>query len=92
MARPGPSAEKGACVKHEAHGRCTPEPAGGPQVPESLKAQLKIGGRLVIPVGADQSSQELVRVIRVSKDKYRGEDIADVRFVPLIGEEGWDKG
>jgi protein-L-isoaspartate(D-aspartate) O-methyltransferase len=28
--------------------------AGGPQVPESLKAQLKIGGRLVIPVGADQ--------------------------------------
>jgi protein-L-isoaspartate(D-aspartate) O-methyltransferase len=63
--------------------------AGGPQVPESLKAQLKIGGRLVIPVGADQSSQELVRVIRASQDKFRSEDIADVRFVPLIGEEGW---
>jgi protein-L-isoaspartate(D-aspartate) O-methyltransferase len=63
--------------------------AGGPQVPESLKEQLKIGGRLVIPVGADQRSQELVRVVRVSKDKYRSEDIADVRFVPLIGEEGW---
>lgn len=63
--------------------------AGGPQVPESLKEQLKIGGRLVIPVGADQRTQELVRVVRVSKDEYRSEDIADVRFVPLIGEEGW---
>lgn len=63
--------------------------AGGPQVPDALKRQLKIGGRLVIPIGVDQRSQELVRVIRVSKDEYRSEDIADVRFVPLIGEEGW---
>ena len=63
--------------------------AGGPQVPESLKEQLKIGGRLVIPVGADQRTQELVRVTRVSTNEYRSEDIADVRFVPLIGEEGW---
>ena len=63
--------------------------AGGPQVPESLKEQLKIGGRLVIPVGADQGSQELVRVTRISANQYRSEDIADVRFVPLIGEEGW---
>ncbi|MHC2676749.1 erythromycin esterase-like protein/protein-L-isoaspartate O-methyltransferase [Bradyrhizobium diazoefficiens] len=63
--------------------------AGGPQVPEALKQQLKIGGRLVIPVGADQRTQELVRVVRLSKDEYRSEDIADVRFVPLIGEEGW---
>ena len=64
--------------------------AGGPQVPESLKEQLKIGGRLVIPVGTDQRSQELVRVTRISADEYRSEDIADVRFVPLIGEEGWE--
>ncbi len=63
--------------------------AGGPQVPELLKEQLKIGGRLVIPVGADQRTQELVRVVRISKDTYRSEDIADVRFVPLIGEAGW---
>jgi protein-L-isoaspartate(D-aspartate) O-methyltransferase len=63
--------------------------AGGPQVPESLKEQLKIGGRLVIPVGADQRAQELVRVVRISNNDYRSEDIADVRFVPLIGEEGW---
>jgi protein-L-isoaspartate(D-aspartate) O-methyltransferase len=63
--------------------------AGGPQVPESLKEQLKVGGRLVIPVGEDQRAQELVRVTRISSDTYRSEDIADVRFVPLIGEEGW---
>jgi protein-L-isoaspartate(D-aspartate) O-methyltransferase len=50
---------------------------------------LKIGGRLVIPIGADQRVQELVRVTRVSENEYRSEDIADVRFVPLIGEEGW---
>lgn len=63
--------------------------AGGPQVPESLKEQLKIGGRLVIPIGPDQRAQELVRLTRVSAGEYRSEEIADVRFVPLIGEEGW---
>ncbi|HLX16616.1 MAG TPA: protein-L-isoaspartate(D-aspartate) O-methyltransferase [Bradyrhizobium sp.] len=63
--------------------------AGGPQVPESLKDQLKIGGKLVIPVGADQRTQELVRVTRISAKEFLSEDIADVRFVPLIGEEGW---
>jgi protein-L-isoaspartate(D-aspartate) O-methyltransferase len=63
--------------------------AGGPQVPETLKQQLKIGGRLVIPIGGDLRNQELVRVTRISADEYRSEDIADVRFVPLIGEEGW---
>src|SRR5665647_582607 len=63
--------------------------AGGPEIPESLKAQLKIGGRLVIPVGSDRRYQELVRVVRVSEHEYKTEDIADVRFVPLVGEEGW---
>ena len=63
--------------------------AGGPQVPASLKAQLKIGGRLLIPVGTDPRVQELIRVTRISKDEYQTEDIADVRFVPLVGAEGW---
>jgi protein-L-isoaspartate(D-aspartate) O-methyltransferase len=63
--------------------------AGGPEVPESLKAQLKLGGRLVIPVGENRRVQELVRVVRMSHDRYETEDIADVRFVPLVGEEGW---
>ncbi|MDH4056667.1 MAG: protein-L-isoaspartate(D-aspartate) O-methyltransferase [Gammaproteobacteria bacterium] len=63
--------------------------AGGPDVPESLKKQLKIGGRLVIPIGRYRDVQELVRVTRVSASEYRQEDLADVRFVPLVGEEGW---
>ena len=63
--------------------------AGGPQVPESLKAQLKVGGRLVIPVGADRRLQELVRVTRVAEHEYTTTELADVRFVPLVGAEGW---
>jgi len=63
--------------------------AGGPEVPVSLKDQLRIGGRLVIPVGGDPSTQELVRVTRISERQYKTEDLADVRFVPLVGEEGW---
>ena len=63
--------------------------AGGPEIPELLKEQLKIGGRLVIPVGRDPRVQELVRVTRISENRYDREDLADVRFVPLIGEEGW---
>jgi protein-L-isoaspartate(D-aspartate) O-methyltransferase len=63
--------------------------AGGPSVPGSLKSQLKIGGRLVIPVGTDRGLQELVRVTRRSEHDYRREELADVRFVPLVGAEGW---
>jgi protein-L-isoaspartate(D-aspartate) O-methyltransferase len=63
--------------------------AGGPKVPDSLKAQLKVGGRLVIPIGPDPRTQELVRVTRISDHEYRREDLADVRFVPLLGEEAW---
>lgn len=63
--------------------------AGGPEIPGTLKRQLKIGGRLVIPVGADQRVQELIRVTRYADDGFKTEDIADVRFVPLIGKEGW---
>lgn len=63
--------------------------AGGPTVPESLKDQLKVGGRMVIPVGADRQVQELLRVTRLSEAEYRTEELLDVRFVPLVGEEGW---
>ena len=63
--------------------------AGAPSVPPALKAQLAIGGRLVIPVGGDPRAQELIRITRISEEEYTREDIADVRFVPLIGKEGW---
>ena len=63
--------------------------AGGPKVPGALRAQLAIGGRLVIPVGPSETEQVLVRVTRIGESEYREEPLADVRFVPLIGAEGW---
>ena len=63
--------------------------AGGPKVPAGLRAQLAVGGRLVIPVGESTHRQSLVRVTRDSPSDYREEDLADVAFVPLVGEAGW---
>ncbi|MEH6358923.1 MAG: protein-L-isoaspartate(D-aspartate) O-methyltransferase [Pseudomonadales bacterium] len=63
--------------------------AGGPEVPELLKSQLKIGGRLVIPVGKDERFQKLIRVIRLSETEFITDDLADARFMPLVGKEGW---
>jgi protein-L-isoaspartate(D-aspartate) O-methyltransferase len=62
--------------------------AAGPKIPATLKAQLKIGGRLVIPVG-ESGDQNLVRTTRHGPEEYETEDLGPVRFVPLIGEEGW---
>ena len=63
--------------------------AGGPHVPKALLAQLAPGGRLVIPVGPDESSQTLMRVTRVGPSDFREEPLTQVCFVPLIGEQGW---
>lgn len=64
--------------------------AGGPDVPEPLLKQLKTGGKLVIPIGKDSSSQRLIRFTRTEND-FRKEDLGACSFVPLIGEHGWDK-
>ena len=63
--------------------------AGGPSVPRSLKEQLKVGGRLVIPVGGERSRQRLLRLVRVAEQRWTTETLAEVAFVPLLGEEGW---
>ena len=63
--------------------------AGGPEVPHSLREQLAVGGRLVIPVGETVGYQKLKRVRRVAEDRFEEEELGDVRFVPLVGEEGW---
>lgn len=63
--------------------------AGAPYIPQPLLEQLATGGRLVIPVGKSADIQELVRVRRVSEQDYRREYLCGVRFVPLIGIEGW---
>ncbi len=62
--------------------------AGGPKVPQTLREQLAVGGRLVMPVGG-RTSQSLVLVERVGQDKFRQKRLQGVRFVPLVGEEGY---
>lgn len=62
--------------------------AGGPTVPQTLVHQLKEGGILIIPIG-DAYSQELIRVKTLPGGKLATEILEYVRFVPLIGEEGW---
>ena len=66
--------------------------AGAPDVPETLKRQLRIGGRLVIPVGYGQSYQQLSRVTRTEENEWSSEELIAVRFVPLVGKEGWPSG
>jgi len=62
--------------------------AGSPSIPESLKSQLAIGGKLVIPVG-DKFSQTLNVLTKLSADEFETENIPEFAFVPLIGREGW---
>ena len=62
--------------------------AGSPKIPETLKKQLALNGRLVIPVG-DMSSQTLKVLTKTDQDVFEIEDIPQFTFVPLIGREGW---
>ncbi len=62
--------------------------AGGPGIPDPLVAQLKVGGRLVVPVGESRESQRLVRIIKTTTGQKQ-EDHGGCAFVPLIGQHGW---
>ena len=64
--------------------------AAAPRVPPSLLDQLRDGGRLVIPVGSG-IAQEL-QLIRKSGDAITTRHLDGVRFVPLIGKEGFHEG
>lgn len=61
--------------------------AGAPQIPKALLNQLKIGGRMVIPVGS-QLTQEL---LLIEKHEYgiRTKNLGGCQFVKLLGEYGW---
>jgi protein-L-isoaspartate(D-aspartate) O-methyltransferase len=59
--------------------------AGAPYVPKALMQQLKVGGRLVIPVGED--SQVMNVITRVTEKKYKKEEKGLFRFVPLLKEK-----
>jgi protein-L-isoaspartate(D-aspartate) O-methyltransferase len=63
--------------------------AGAPVVPDALRDQLAIGGRLVIPVSAGADHQQMRLIVRRGPDRFEAEDRGAVRFVPLIGREGF---
>ena len=56
--------------------------AGAPFIPKPLMAQLKIGGRLVIPVG--ENTQIMTLLIRKTETQFEKHELGDFRFVPLL--------
>ncbi|MGN6057540.1 MAG: protein-L-isoaspartate(D-aspartate) O-methyltransferase [Sphingomicrobium sp.] len=63
--------------------------ASGSHVPRPLVEQLAPNGRIVMPVGEPGWVQELVKVTKQEDGILKQENLGGVRFVPLIGEEGW---
>lgn len=61
--------------------------AAAANVPATLKEQLKIGGRMVLPVGGRISIQQLIKITRREEDRFDEEQLAAVRFVPLISDD-----
>ena len=59
--------------------------AGSPELPNNLMLQLKIGGRLVIPIGTKE--QIMTRYVRVSDKEYSKETFGSFRFVPLLKDK-----
>ena len=64
--------------------------ASGSHVPEALIAQIAPGGSIVMPVGDPGWVQKLVKVTRRADGSLDQADLGEVRFVPLIGAEGWN--
>jgi protein-L-isoaspartate(D-aspartate) O-methyltransferase len=62
--------------------------ASGPSPPQALKEQLAVGAHLIIPIGPEDD-QRLFRITRSSVSVFEEIDLGGVRFVPLIGEQGW---
>ena len=63
--------------------------ASGSHVPERWISQLKPGGRVVMPVGEPDAIQHLIKIRKRADGTLESEDLGGVRFVPLIGEEGY---
>ncbi len=66
--------------------------AGAPVIPETLKSQLDICGRLVVPVG-DEEKQVMYRITRRGEGDgdFEEEKFSIFKFVPLIGRQGWSQ-
>lgn len=57
---------------------------GAPYVPDALKEQLKVGGRIVIPVGEANGNQRMITVDKLSDTEFKTEEHGDFRFVPML--------
>lgn len=62
--------------------------AGGPTVPENLKKQLAVNGKMIIPVG-DKQTQVMKIITKISDNDFHIDSAPYFAFVPLIGKEGW---
>ena len=58
--------------------------AAAPRVPEALVAQLKPGGRMVIPVGESHEAQQLLLIVKRADGSVERRSVLPVRFVPLV--------
>lgn len=58
--------------------------AGAPFIPKPLMAQLKIGGRLIIPVDNEQGVQIMTMLIRKNETQFEKHEFGEFRFVPLL--------
>ncbi len=56
---------------------------GAPYVPNDLKYQLKVGGRMVIPVG-EQDVQQMKLIVRLKDDVFEEKTYGDFKFVPML--------
>ena len=63
--------------------------AAGGKLAENLREQLKVGGRLVIPVGS-YDIQKMVLIERLVENKYQRSEHGEFKFVPLVGKQGLD--
>ena len=65
--------------------------AAAPQIPLNLLTQLRIGGKIIIPVG-EKSYQEMLEVEKLDdENNYSVKKHDKFKFVPLIGKQGWEK-
>ena len=63
--------------------------AGGPTIPNALVEQLAEGGRMIVPIGS--KDEQMLKLVTRRGDVIETRDVAPVRFVPLLGTQGWEK-
>ncbi len=63
--------------------------AGAPIIPQDLLDQLKVGGKLVIPIG-NKDTQDMFLFEKIAENQITKKTFTNFAFVPLIGKNGWN--